>query len=335
MKNPDTENCQDMEKLLLGLHAQVEEGYRLGKKASLPSGYRNIRRIVFCGMGGSAIGGDIAKELMAEKGRIPFTVCRRDSLPSPLGPETLAVFTSYSGNTRETCRALEQARRSRSKICVITSGGECAGKAARNGYACIRVPAGLPPRCAMGYLSFSLIGLLVRGKWLSLSGKAVSEVAASLGKPPRRRAARIAAELKNRFVVLYGPSQPLSPVIRRWRSQLSENAKALASHHLLPELFHNEVEGWQVSRALARHLAVIFLLNGTESPEDIKKIRFFEKMLRGRGVRTLEVREKGDSLLASMFSLIYLGDWVSYELALLNRVNPLEIPVITRLKQLS
>ncbi|MEK9135578.1 MAG: SIS domain-containing protein [Bacteroidota bacterium] len=41
---------------------------------------------------------------------------------------------------------------------------------------------------------------------------------------------------------------------------------------------------------------------------------------------------EGTSLLARIFSLVYLGDWVSFYLALLHNVDPTPVKVIDYLK---
>ena len=46
----------------------------------------------------------------------------------------------------------------------------------------------------------------------------------------------------------------------------------------------------------------------------------------------IETYSTGTSLLARMFSLIHLGDWTSYYLAILNGVDPTPVRVIDYLK---
>ena len=121
----------------------------------------------------------------------------------------------------------------------------------------------------------------------------------------------------------------------RWRAQLAENAKTLAAHHEMPEMFHNEIEGWRFPSALIRQGTALFFTDRSDPPEIQKKMRFVQKMIRQRGAKAVEIRSRGKTPLARLFSLISLGDWVSYELAVLNRVDPLEIPAIEAVKKVT
>jgi glucose/mannose-6-phosphate isomerase len=46
----------------------------------------------------------------------------------------------------------------------------------------------------------------------------------------------------------------------------------------------------------------------------------------------LEIDGEGDSLLERIFDLIYLGDWVSFYLAVLHKIDPTPVEKINYLK---
>ena len=61
----------------------------------------NIESILICGMGGSAIGGDILRVLIKDEIKIPLFVSRHYVLPNWVNEDTLVICSSYSGNTEE------------------------------------------------------------------------------------------------------------------------------------------------------------------------------------------------------------------------------------------
>ncbi|HTL48254.1 MAG TPA: bifunctional phosphoglucose/phosphomannose isomerase [Verrucomicrobiae bacterium] len=318
-----------MKKYLLGLGDQIAGGYKIGRDFKLPAAYKNVRQIVFFGVGGSAIAGDVIAELMHGQSPVPFSVHRSSDIPKFLDKNTLAIFSTYSGNTWETAQAFGQAVKARAKIVLMTSGGALLETAKKKKIPYLVIPRGLPPRCAIGYLTFSVLGVLEQGGWVRTSPKEVEAVRKSLKQFTPAMARKLAKKLQHKVVFLYGES---APVLKRWRAQLAENAKTLASQHKLPEMFHNEVEGWQFPKSFARRAAAVFFTK--KGPCPLKnKVRMAQALIRKQGATVVEIPVNGHSSLETIFDLIYLGDWVSYELALLNKVDPVAIPVIESIKK--
>ncbi|MBI4335097.1 MAG: SIS domain-containing protein, partial [Candidatus Omnitrophica bacterium] len=125
-----------------------------------------ISNIVFTGVGGSAIGGDVARAVILDELKAPFIVNRDYFVPGFVNEKTLMIASSYSGNTEETISAYKHGRKKKAKIIVITSGGELEALARKDGYPAIKIPGGMPPRCALGYsfvpvlVAISKIGLI-------------------------------------------------------------------------------------------------------------------------------------------------------------------------------
>ena len=321
-----------MKHYLEGLDRQMEEGVNLGRAFRPPANWRKISRICFFGMGGSAVSGDILGVLNTEK--VSFHVFRSPQFPKWIGRETLAVFSSYSGNTAETLGAFRQALKSKASRLVVTSGGELERLAGQKKIRVIKIPKGFPPRCAIGYLTFSLIPLFHQMGWIRVQAKDIRETLAGVRDVSRARAKQLARQTAGRFIHFYGKAGFAEPVLARWRAQFSENAKTLTSSHLMPEMFHNEVEGWaQAGSGFKKHRAVFFTSKGEDGWLERKKERF-KKIVSNTGADCIEIKSIGRSLLARLFSLIALGDWTSYELALLNGADPLCISKIDGLKKI-
>lgn len=320
---------------LLGLPDQIPAAVRIGKNLPLPKNYKNFSGVFFCGMGGSAIGGDILRVLAQHKVNIPWAVHRSGGkLPHWVGKNTLAIFSSYSGNTREVLQSLGEASKRGVCAVAITAGGELEKKAGARKIPTLKIPTGFVPRCAIGYLAFSLLPVLNR-IGLGLAGEAeIREAGNQIRRVPQSAARQLARKIGSRYVHFYAVSGLMESVAIRWRSQFAENAKTLSSHLGMPEMFHNEIEGWKFPRGLMKQSAAIFFRDRDDFPEYLRKAEFAEDCIRRQGASVLRLESKGKTPLARIFSLIALGDWVSYELARLHHVNPMPIPVLDAIKKI-
>ena len=336
-----------MRDLLRNFNKQVEEAIEIGRKFQLPRSFGgSFNKILFVGMGGSAIGGDVIRSLVASECGLPIWVSRHYDLPKFVDSKTLCIFSSYSGNTEETLAAFEQGRKKGIKALSITSGGELARLSQQASLPLIQIPTGFPPRAALGYSVFPLLQVFSKLKLASWNQTAADETLAlldSLGKKKysleipsdKNPAKKLAEALFNRLVVIYAGVDLLDSAALRFRNQIEENAKALASHHLLAEMNHNEILGWQFPKSLVTKSAACIFLRDVEDHARIQlRIDFTKNLLaHERGVLVEEVNSQGKSRLARLFSVIYLGDWVSYYLALLYRIDPTPVVVIESLKK--
>lgn len=332
-----------MLEIVLSLPRQLREGWRLGRAADLgPLGARPAH-LVFAGLGGSAIGGDLLAAALAPALPFPAVVVRDARLPSYIGGQSLVVASSYSGDTDETVEAAESAVAAGARLLAVTSGGRLAALAESRGQALVRVPGGLPPRAALGYLVGPVLAALERWEVCPPCAGDVEEAAHVLdvlgrdlgpAAPEERNAAkRLAARLHGRIPVVYAAGPEVEPAARRWKSQFNENSKTVAIWNTFPELAHNEVVGWGAAAEIAGLLEMVILFSGTESARTRRLVEAAcEAMPRGiAGVH--EVAGCGESRLARLFSLVLVGDLTSVYLAYLRGVDPTPIESITALKQ--
>jgi len=331
----------DMLGRLLEFPAQLRPAYDAGRRLALPAGYKHIRQVVVAGMGGSAIAGDYAAALLRDRCRVPVFVWRDYGLPAFVGPDTLVVASSYSGNTEETLSGFDRARRAGARVVAITTGGELGRRAEAAGYPVFKVDYQAPPRAALAYSLFPLLGILTA---LGVSPDLTAEVdeagsvAAGLIRAVRPETAEasnpakaLARAAQGRVVVVYGGGS-LEPVARRWKTQVNENSKGWAFFESLPELNHNAVVGFTYPPSGRDALLVIGLTSPGESAELDARLEVTAELLRQAGHEPRIVAAGGDSRLARMIHLTVLGDWFSYYLALLNGVDPTPVPPIDFLK---
>lgn len=326
--------------LLGSFPAQIREAVAIGNEARIPPFSRGIRNIVLCGLGGSAIGGDLLRTYLAGDLKVPFLVNRMYTLPAFVGKETLVIVSSYSGNTEETNAAHREALKRKARILCITSGGRTAKLAGRGPL--IRVPGGLPPRAALGYSFFPLLISLAKAGFIRERSKATGETIALLDRlagiyavpdPATNAALRYAESLRGRIGVIYSGTERFDSVNTRWRGQIAENGKALAFGHVIPEMNHNELVGWKALREPMREMQVFILRDRDDHRRVRIRMDVTKQVLGEHTSRITEVWSEGSSLLARMFSLVYLGDWVSLYLAVLHGIDPTPVAVIDRLKQ--
>jgi len=347
----DIKKIRDLDKynmldILLGLPKQCREAIDIARRFKAPAGYKvaSFDKIIFTGLGGSAIGGDIIKTYLSARIDKPITVNRNYDVPAFVDNKTLAFVSSYSGDTEETISAYNQIKKKRAKIIVITAGGKLKKLAENDKIPHILIPSGIPPRTAVGYMSIIPLVALSKMKFIKSEAAALEESINVLENlrddilnpslpAPSNVAKAIARKLYNRFVIVYGAENFLSAVATRWRQELEENAKILCLAGVFPEMNHNEITGWEDVRHISKDFSVIFLRDKDEHPRVSRRIEISSGLIGRRAENIIEVASRGRSLLARTFSLIYIGTFVSFYLAILNSVDPTPVNNVTYLKK--
>jgi glucose/mannose-6-phosphate isomerase len=330
----------DMLGTVIGLARQVGEGFAIGRSLDpLPSG-DDLTAVVFCGMGGSAIAGDVLRSLAAPRLSVPVVVVRTPELPAFVGPRSLVIASSYSGNTAETLALFDEALERGGRVIALTSGGEIARRAGAAGTAAALVPGGLMPRAAFGFLSIATLGALVAvGLLPDLASDVdatvteLEDVVARLGPdvPTDANAAKsLARRVVGRVPIVWGAEGIAAVAAARWKAQFNENAKVPSFASALPELDHNEVVGWSPSQG--DRFAVIALRHPEEHPEVAQRFGLSLEIAASSGAVVEEVHASGPSTLARLMTLVQTGDLVSTYLGLTRGVDPSPIEAIARLK---
>lgn len=331
----------DMYRTLKSFDEQLKNAVSISSKVEIPAKYNGIRNIIIAGLGGSAIGGDLLRSYVSGECKVPVFVNRNYFIPAFADENTLIIVSSYSGNTEESLSSYEDAKKKNCRIICISSGGNLSQMAQADGNLLITVPGGFQPRCALGYSFIPMIYVLMLMElisdhraeinniidYISFRGNIYGNIADA-----ENPALKIAQHLQGKIPVIYSSNDLLDIVNLRWRCQINENAKSLAYGNLLPEMNHNEIVGWEVNPGILKNLAVIFL----NDPEDNKRIamraEISKDLVKPFAGLVYEISSEGHTKLERILDLVYLGDWVSFFLAVLNKVDPTPIEKINILK---
>lgn len=333
--------AEKMMGFLYELPTQFEESLRMNFDF-VPDYQKAYRNILVTGLGGSAIGGDIVRCYAQNKARIPVIVNRDYDIPSFVNKDTLVLAVSYSGNTEETLSAYLQARAKGASIICVTSGGKLAAEASNHGYGIVRVPAGLVPRAATGYL-FAPMALLLEKMGILLGVQAELEETVEVLKQrrellnprvtmPENAARMIAEEMKDAIPVIWGSTGLSEVAALRWKAQINENAKSPAYYNVFPELNHNEIVGFEVPEELLAQMVIVILKDENNNERIKKRMEVTSGLIKDKVKNVIEVNSIGTSSLARFYSLVYTGDYTSAYLALEYGINPTPVPVIDYLK---
>lgn len=334
----------DILDLLLDFPLQCQAAAEIAARAEIKLEKKDFEKIIFVGLGASAAGGDLIRSYLYLENKRVITVFREYVLPSYVDASSLVFALSYSGDTAETLSAYAQAKKSGASIIAISSGGKLKEDALNDNLSFIQIPPGLPPRFALGYLSIIPLCILAKLGLVEPALPAIKETMAvledlknqSLGPRigTRDNIAKLAAlKLWNKFAVIYSSSVHFDICARRLRSQLAENAKTLSSTQVFPDINHNEIVGWQHPSRLLKNFLVLMLKDAQMHPRVVKSMDITREIIRQEGVPTLEIYSRGRGLLSRIFSLIYIGDFISFYLAILYATDPMPIPRIDYLKK--
>ena len=298
--------------------------------------------LVFGGIGGSGIIGDIITDYLKVVGDIPVSTCRSIHLPAYVGKGTLFVAISYSGETSETLSLLDQAVREKARVVTVGSGGRLLKQSKQNKIGYLKVPEGLLPRVALPELLAATMFVMGWAGLIEDTRKILRDASETLGAQIREirpsapvqenKAKQIAEAMLGRLPLLLG-SEDAGSALRRFKNELNENSKMPAFCYTLPEGYHDDVEGLKMLSKLA-HPQPIFLRDKDESDGQRRTREQLYHLFTELGVQpVLEIEGVGQDRLQRLLTAVMLGDYVSVYLALLRGVDPSELTLIPRFRE--
>ena len=322
-----------MNQLIERFPAQLAEAMEIGENAMILPFDQDINLVYVAGMGGSGIGGDFVADLIRDECKIPYLIGKGYTVPAYLNEKTLAIISSYSGNTEETLAALKGIEASGAKIIIVAGGGKLIDIAKEKGYDYIVVPGNWPsPRACLGFSFVQQLYIMNKLGYIADHFKAQLRASIDLIKfdmdSIKEDAKKIANLMHGKIPIIYTTDR-MESVAVRLRQQINENAKMLCWHHVIPEMNHNELVGW---KDVNNDVAVIYFRNKDDFPRNATRIDINKKIIGKLCTTVIEVYSKGISLIEKNMYFVHLGDWISWYLSDLRGVDSIEVDVIDYLK---
>lgn len=284
--------------------------------------------ICICGMGTSALVGDILSDFNDSTSHTQIHVIRRTDFPKWVDEETAVILISYSGNTKETLMAYEEATKRKCKIVCITSGGELLSKAKSRKDAAVLLPEGLQSRMALGSMLGRLASVL-QEMGINKSRSELRKIIPILKENRDKivdddcgRARIIAYELVDKIPVIFSLANMRSAAIR-WKNQINENSKNISFSGSIPEFNHNEIVGWTDDNVNSKNFVPVVLYDDNASEMVKGMTDTLLSILTDKGLKIITHHVEGSSNLEKNLKCIILGDLVSIFLADISGIDPM------------
>lgn len=321
------------------LDKQCEQTWKEIKKIKVPRSYRRIENIVAAGMGGSALGTHIVKSIYADMLKMPLEIVRDYTLPGYVGPKTLLILSSYSGNTEETLAAAKEGLRRKAKIIGIATGGELSKFFKKNkSSAYLFQPKHNPsdqPRMSLGYLILGQLGLLKQCGLLKINEQEIKNLIKFLRNKKREfriNAQKIVPAFYGRTPIFVA-SEFLLGNAHVFANQINENAKCFAAYFELPELNHHLMEGLKNPTSNRKNLKFFLFDSVLYHPRNQKRYKILKEVLRKNKIDFAEYQPKSRTKLLQAFELLLLGSYISFYLAMIYNLDPTPIPWVNFFKE--
>ncbi|MBT3230707.1 SIS domain-containing protein [Candidatus Uhrbacteria bacterium] len=348
LDNPKTFTKYDSADIAFGverLSQQLKAAFEGVETVNVPKAYKAVDHVLIIGMGGSSLGGHVLQTGLSDRLKASIDLMRGYSLPKWVNSKTLVILSSFSGNTEEVLYAAKQAKARGAKVMVIASGGKLASLAKRQKYpAYIFKPGDLAkePRLGIGFSVAGMLGLLESVGLVKISKKeklalvsAMIEVVDSCALDVSEKenpAKQVAQALKGRPMFIVG-AEHLTGVAHVLVNQINETAKQFAQLHELPELNHHLMEGLAFPKGMFSKFTVLILKSGHYHTRVQKRVPITAKIFEKLGAEVIEYEARGASKFEEVAEVLQFGSFASYYLAMLNKVDPIDIPHVEWFKK--
>lgn len=297
---------------------------------------RPFDKIMLCGMGGSALVGDILEYFKMHDyspliANLPIQIHRNYDLLSGIEEKTLIICSSYSGDTEETLSAYNRAKQEGLEIAALTSGGKLAEFCRRDKTPWIKIPTTLQPRLSLGYQLSAVVKIFMAyGLLAAASGNALTDLSKKIIPSQLELEAKtFCPKLSHKIPIIYASDKNYA-LARIWKIKFNENTKIPAFWNVFPELNHNEMVGWTNTFG---PFHFFFLQDDTDLPQIHKRMKLTAELLKQRDFSVDLIRLSGADVLEKLFWGMVFGDWISYHLALFYGTDPNPVEMVEEFKK--
>ncbi|PIP13348.1 MAG: bifunctional phosphoglucose/phosphomannose isomerase [bacterium (Candidatus Stahlbacteria) CG23_combo_of_CG06-09_8_20_14_all_34_7] len=325
-------NNEKMLNLIREFPNLVKMGYSL-TDSTLDFSKKTITNIIYAGMGGSALAGDVIRDFLFPFSKIGFEIIRNYNLPEYAGKNSFIIISSFSGNTEETISCFKDALKRGSKILAVSSGGEIERIAKTNRISHIKLPIDIPPRTAFGMTLFCILRKIESFYDNQELKNMIADVLMRMDDYSfdYKNAKMLSKMMQNRIPIFYTDTS-FSSVGRRCANQMSENAKHFAHFNLIPEMNHNEIVGLEMPKILKKSVVIFFLSFRQDNSRNKKRNLITKRIVDKNSFVTISINFEDANPLFNIIDSVILFDLASYYLALFNKVDPMAVKRISLLK---
>lgn len=345
IKTFDSENMFDVIK---NFPEQLTQSIEIVEKGEVFNTKNKVKSLFIIGMGGSSIGGDLLRtyhSTLPDNDIKSIQIIRNYFVPKDLDENSHVIVSSYSGNTEETLSCFEEAAQRTKNIICITTGGKLEKLANEHNFPIIYLPKGYQPRAAFGFSFFVLLFLLK--KYGSFRGAAEQTIDISIDELKNslidkankyspldtyNPAIELSNKISGKVPIIYSSFNIMDTVNLRWRTQFHENSKIMAFGNVLPEMNHNEINALTEEKYISDNYIVLLMCDKSYHQRIKYRFEALEKVLEKSNIDYINISDESENLLTRIINLLYLGDWVSFYLAIIREQNPTSIPNINFLK---
>jgi len=298
-----------------------------------PANFKNIKHIIFAGMGGSGAIGDLFASILS-KTNIHVSVVKGYLLPKTVDENTLVVTTSVSGNTVETLTVLESAQKLDCQTIAFCSGGKMEQFCIANEVNFRIINSIHSPRASFVTYVYSILNILhnilpIKKNDILSSIDSLFEVHKQISSN-NLTDSNPAINLANwitEIPLIYYPHGLQSAAIRL-KSALQENSKTHAIAEDIIEACHNGIVAWENSSTVQP-----ILLRGTDDYIKTKeRFLIIEQYFKGKNIDFRIISSVDGNILTKLISFIYLFDYASIFRAILSEKDPTPVKAINYIK---
>ena len=301
--------------------------------------HEDIANVVLLGAGAAGQAGALVLEAVGPTIPVPVVVHRGYGVPNFVDESTLVVAISFDGDTSETLEAAQDSLADGATVVCVSGGGALQAWATSNDLLHIPVMPDAPvERAALGSLSVPVLVLLER---VGMYPGAEAWIEFAIAQATVRRneliteqnfARRLARRLGRMFPIIYGGNGPGGTAAEYWKTQFNQNAKVAAFSNQVPELTHDEIAGWGQDGDVTRQIFQVFMLrHDFEHPQVSSRLAAVDEVLVEVVGAVHVVEAAGEGLLAQLFDLELIGQFVSLHAAVEQSIDPGPVPIVSEI----
>jgi glucose/mannose-6-phosphate isomerase len=342
IKNLDKENVLSS---IDSLPKQCLHAWEDNESLEVPDFYKDINKIVMCGMGGSGLAARVIESVFAKKLKYPLARVNDYDLPSWTDKNTLIIISAYSGFTEEPINCAYEAIKRNLKWMAIGAGGLLTDLAKKHNvpYYLIK-PTYNPskqPRMAIGYSIIGQLAMVSKARVVDVTKQDIISLTkemrtiieqANIDVPAEKNPAKELAKKCYGKQIVFVAARHLLGAAHVTKNQMNENAKNFTTIFDIPELNHHLMEGLRFPTSNQKDLLFLFV-NSNLYPERIqKRFTITQNIVKENKVQFVTWQAKSSNLLSQAFEFIQFGGYAEFYLSMLNGINPAPIPYVDKFK---